>query len=278
MHRLLLALALVLPQPSTPSVVPVHADEMPVGTGPPPIPPVCVGNGIVGLRVQVVYARASSAPDRYADVLPFLREQAGVADAVFHESAAETGGDRRIRFVHEPLCGPVAVEHAVIVPGAVHLFERTKEALRALGHTRPDRLYMVFLDADVIACGIADFDADDRAGPVNTSNVGNRFGVVDAPCWDGAIAAHELMHNLGGVQPSAPNSTGTAHCTDEWDLMCYDDDLIGPVQVTTACADPAHQNRFDCNHDDYFHTDPPPGSYLDTRWNPADNLFLVRRS
>jgi hypothetical protein len=274
---LLAVLALFLPQPSAPPVV-AHSDVLPVGNGPPPIPPVCVGNGTVGLRVQVLYVRGSDQPDRFADVLPELRAHAGVADAVFHESAAETGGDRRIRFVHEPFCGPVAIDDAVVAPGDVHNFDRTVEVLRELGHTRPDRIYLVFLDSPEFWCGIAEFNQDDRPGPVNTANVGNRFGLVTSQCWDGLIAAHELMHTIGGVQPSAPHSEGFAHCTDEWDLMCYDPDGGGPIAVTYVCADPAHQSRFDCNHDDYFHTDPPAGSYLDSHWNPADSLFLVRRS
>src|SRR5205823_7076370 len=66
--------------------------------------------------------------------------------------------------------------------------------------------------------------------------------------------------------------------------MCYDDDSTddgivdttsGTHAITYACADAAHESRFDCNHDDYFHTAPPANSYLATHWDSALNSFLA---
>ena len=82
------------------------------------------------------------------------------------------------------------------------------------------------------------------------------------------------MHNLGGVQLSAPNTSGAFHCIDEYDVMCYQDS----PQTTTRedCPNQARDTtRFDCNHNDYYHTNPAPGSYLATFWNPAGNQFLI---
>jgi hypothetical protein len=82
------------------------------------------------------------------------------------------------------------------------------------------------------------------------------------------------MHNIGGVQLSAPNTSGGWHCVDEWDLMCYSDTPNHPTMVT-RCPDTARNRLFDCNHDDYFHTSPTPGSYLATRWNAANSQYLI---
>ncbi|MFN2591027.1 MAG: hypothetical protein ABR518_09695 [Actinomycetota bacterium] len=56
--------------------------------------------------------------------------------------------------------------------------------------------------------------------------------------------------------------------------MCYDDDGEGPSDVEIVCSDTTHERVLDCNHDDYFSTDPAAGSYLDTHWNLADSSFL----
>jgi hypothetical protein len=106
---------------------------------------------------------------------------------------------------------------------------------------------------------------------------------IDAGCWGLSsttpVEAHEIMHTLGGVQDTSPHSTGQfpspagGHCTDDYDVMCYDDDGSGPVTMSFPCVS-THERRFDCNHDDYFHTSPPAGSYLATHWNTANSAFL----
>ncbi|HEX2039039.1 MAG TPA: VCBS repeat-containing protein [Acidimicrobiales bacterium] len=238
-----------------------------------PITPVCSGDGVDGRRVQVVYARSDDRPDRYPAEAANVSIHARVADAIVLESAREAGGERRIRFVHGANCGPITVANAVMSPAGDDSFTNTVTALRALGHNRTDRLYMVFLDAQPGFCGQGHMPSDERPGPENSANNGNRFGITASNCWNGNTAAHELMHNLGGVQLGAPHTSGAGHCTDEWDRMCYDDE--GAPGVTTVCANSAHDHRFDCNHDDYFHTDPPGGSWLAGHWNTADNQFLL---
>jgi hypothetical protein len=76
------------------------------------------------------------------------------------------------------------------------------------------------------------------------------------------------------VNNDAPNASGSAHCVDEFDVMCYQD--AAGVVMTTNCPDAAHDTRLDCNHDDYYSTDPAPGSYLAKSFNVADNLFLIK--
>ena len=56
--------------------------------------------------------------------------------------------------------------------------------------------------------------------------------------------------------------------------MCYKDSTSAPA-LQYICKDSAHNSRFDCNHDDYYHTNPPAGSYLATKWNTANSVFLI---
>ena len=229
----------------------------------------CDGDGVTGKRVQVLYARASTTPSRYSAYLAAFRQWAADADAYFNASAAQTGGSRRIRFVHDASCKPVVTE-VVLSAWGTEAFGNMISELRAQGFNRTDRKYMVFMDAGVY-CGIADIVNDDSSSKGNKSNTGPHYGRIDSGCWSGTIAAHELMHTLGGVQLSAPHSDGNFHCNDGYDNMC--DHSGHTVQIT--CPDTAGDSLMDCNHDDYFSTNPPANSYLATHWNAANNQFLI---
>jgi hypothetical protein len=169
-------------------------------------------------------------------------------------------------------------------------FGNTVSELAALGYASPSRKYLVWMDAPGPYCGIGETYLDDRDVLDNYNNgrssVPGMFARVDAPCWGSSttpVEAHELVHTLGAVQSSAPHSTGRfpapagGHCTDESDVMCYDDDGKGAAAVTSVCPS-SEERRLDCGDDDYFHTSPAPGSYLDTHWNTANSRFLDHTS
>lgn len=247
----------------------------------------CTGDGVAGNRVQAVYAYAADGSDHYDEIAPFIRLWAGVVDGVFNDSAAETGGVRHVRFVTGPGC-TLDVAKVALSPAGIASLGGTAAELAAQGLDRPDRKYLVWVDAYRF-CGLATVKPDDRPSPDNANNGDGEPGMVariDRGCWGGvnpSIEAHELVHLLGGVQPSAPNANDNFHCTDNADVLCYDDDGVldglvwaqgHQVPLRSVCRI-AHERLLDCGHDDYFHTNPPPGSYLADHWNVAASSFLT---
>ena len=131
----------------------------------------------------------------------------------------------------------------------------------------------MWVDATVY-CGIAQVRTDDSAALTNLNNTRSGYARVDSGCWgrsDHLSELHELFHTLGSVQPTAPHGTAGFHCIDEYDAMCYRD--ATSVTLTYPCAN-ANERLLDCGNDDYFHVNPPAGSYLDTHWNTADSAYL----
>jgi hypothetical protein len=231
----------------------------------------CAGDGRDGNRVQVVYLYEFGEPSRYTDYLGSFRAWAAGVDAIYDASAAETGGSRHIRYVTTPDC-EVDVAEVQVPQNALGTFQSSISALRKLGYNRTDRKYLIFADANRY-CGIGTFVNDTRAGRGNRNNAGPSYGRVDAGCWSAQMAAHQLTHNLGAVLAGAPNASAAGHCTDDYDLMCWRDSTATTVRV--VCPERGHEQRLDCNHDDYFHTDPRPGSHLDRHWNVAESAFLL---
>jgi len=238
----------------------------------------CAGDGTTGYRVEAIYATAGGT-DRYATVAPLIQTSyAPYVEWQYRMSAAETGGEVHVPFVTAAdgsgSC-TLVVRKEVLSSTADDNFSNTISELKARGYNRADRRYMVWMDSNVL-CGIGQIYRDSQPGQTNANNgYYTAFGRVDAGCW-GYAEAHELMHNLGGVQPDAPNATPGFHCRDENDEMCYDDDGSGPVVMQSVCG--ARDGRlFDCNHDDYFLAGvPAASSYLSTHWNTYNSRFLVR--
>jgi hypothetical protein len=232
---------------------------------------VCDGNGQSGYRVEVLYVHGSGNADRYNQYLASFRGWASEVDDIYNTSAAQTGGTRHIRYVTDSGCN-IVVDDVAIDNGALNDFGNSVNAVKALGYNRTDRKYLMFVDTTAL-CGIAYVLIDSQPGQGNANNVGPSFARVDSGCWAGPPAAHELTHAMGAVNSDSPNHTQYGHCTDDYDIMCYQD---GPgTTVRIICPDKAQDNLLDCNHDDYFNTNPPAGSYLATHWNTANNRFLI---
>ncbi|MEP9364811.1 hypothetical protein ABLE68_17740 [Nocardioides sp. CN2-186] len=226
------------------------------------VKPSCTGDGTDGDRVQVLYVHSSAAPPGLGRKRDQILDEVRTVDDVFAASAAKTGGGLRVRWVHGARCVPV-IDDVTVSPAAIKDgWDVMQTELRALGYDRSDRKYLAFTES-TRNCGLSD------------GNVPGSISRVDAPCWPltgTAIAAHELGHGLGAVAGDAPHYSGWGHCNEAADLMCNgeqgDDD-----PVVRTC--PSWQrNWFDCGNDDYFSTDPAPGSYLDSSRNIARSPFL----
>lgn len=234
----------------------------------PAVPVTCEADGRAGNRLQVVYVRGSGRPDRSAEVRDRLRRVVEVANGVVTRSS---DGRRALRVVTDGACA-VDVPRLTVPPEHLGSFGHLAASARAAGLTRSDRKYLLFVD-DNRGCGLAEQYHDDRPGVENRNNDGNMLGAAWLPCWDGLLAAHEVMHLLGGVQPSAPRSTGAwGHCTDGHDVMCYPD---GSGRRVSARCPSSWASLLDCGRDDYFSVAPAAGSYLSRAWNTANNSFLV---
>jgi hypothetical protein len=236
---------------------------------------VCDGDGQTGPRVQVLYARGADVRSHFDAYLPSFRAWAASVDGIVRASALEAGGGRRVRFVTTPGCN-IDVLEVVLVPAGDDAFDAMVQQLRARGHNRTDRKYLVFVDTTAAGiCGLGNMNPDDRPGQANANNSGPMYARIDAGCWNQPqAAAHELFHTMGAVQNSAPNTTGYGHCIDEYDVMCYPDPPLEP-EMRFDCPSVAHDNRLDCSDDDYFDPSPALGSYLASHWNTANNQFLV---
>lgn len=254
--------------------------------GPVPAQPVrCQGTGTDGPRVEVIALRAAGSRVVPADQ---VRRWVGQVEWTVDTSARQWDARRYVLWVTETAADDgcrAVVRDVAISASELGDFGRMVSALRTRGFDRVDRKYLIFA-ADDTYCGLASAPRDDRASAENRADRRTGYARVDKPCWDGgdlgfsSVAAHELLHTLGAVQDSAPNAHGMAHCSDEWDSLCYAD---GGGTMQLRCTDARsstsgagdHNNRLlDCNGDDYFRPSPPAGSYLATHWNVADSRFL----
>jgi len=237
----------------------------------------CFGDGQSGDRVQAIYARASDHTDQYDTIVPYIQKWAAEADAVFDDSAGESGGIRHIRWVTDAACQPTVL-HVIVSPTGDDTLATTIADLTAQGYARTDRKYVVWMDANEL-CGISSYYEDDRS----TDNFNNgdptapaTVSRIDNGCWGlgsqgTSIEAHEIMHALGSVMPTAPHATALGHCTDASDRMCYQD--ASTVVLSNVCPQ-TEEALFDCNKDDYFSAAASPSGYLANHWNTARSSFL----
>lgn len=228
----------------------------PVSPPPPPAYP-CVGDGTSGERIRVYYVhQPGNARNNW---LQLTRNAAAQADAYLFE---RTGQHYRY------LCanGLINVTPLAVSSGSLDAFRR------AVGEARADRFYAAYNEQPPGAGfgGMATGQPD--TGPDPLRHRGPQYSTTIA--FAHTVYVHELGHNLGAVQNTAPHSTGAGHCNDEIDVMCYRDGGPRNQTMRQVCPNP---ERYDCTRDDYWNPNPPPGSYLARNWNTFRSLFLTTR-
>lgn len=237
---------------------------------------VCDGDGTGGKRVQGLYVRGDSQPDRYSQLVGQFQTFAAQIDDIFVEAANRLGGGvRHVRYVHDSACR-AAIANVVIPQSSMATVDTITSAIQARGYNRADRKYLVWYDKD--GCGLAFGNGgDERPGADNPYNAGPHYATVGTGCWSWQASGHELLHNFGAVNGGGPHATSNGHCWDDEDIMCYNDGGIPnpPGQLVKVCPG-APENQVDCLGDDYFNTNPFPGSYLGTHWNTANSQYLIR--
>ena len=249
------------------------------------VPTRCDGNGTSGKRVQLVYVHITGSPSTYAADLPYITQRLvpGANGVLEHSS----NGKRAIRWVTTKQAGGcVPAVLKVTLPKSVNIkgypFDNIGRALQGANAQlrRTDRNYLVLVDTPdhpfgypFSDCGLGEVRYDSSPGVGNRNNSGQGYAMVWSNCWTGLITAHELIHTLGAVQPTAPHKTDNGHCWDGKDDMCYADGSKQKQRL--VCNKPNNFRLLDCKGDDYFSLSPKKGSYLASHWNSATSPFLI---
>lgn len=120
---------------------------------------------------------------------------------------------------------------------------------------------LIQIEPDDSYCGYAYLAPDDRPGPDNAHNQSS-FVAVSRRCLSAYVVAHEFLHSIGAVQPTAPHGTVDFHSTQF--------DIMGKPSSDSCVI----HDKIDCGNDDYFSLSPV--GYLAEHWNSADSVFLAR--
>ncbi|MEP6952905.1 MAG: hypothetical protein ABI950_02440 [Solirubrobacteraceae bacterium] len=243
--------------------------------------------------VKVVYAYAADRTDRSATWTPALQGNASTIDRFLAE---QSGGGRAVGFDMGTSCGPQYLDVTVVpLPrarssylGDVRFDALRDDVLAALGPATGARDVVIMADeiATTSPYGLGEvMPGQDDPGASNPHNDGGLTAAIysmpgsstGVSGWQPTMMLHEITHNLGAVQPSAPHSTPNGHCWDGRDVMCYSDGSTGSQPyTTTACPSVPGTitDVYDCGHDDYYDPAAVPGSYLDTHWNVYRSVFM----
>lgn len=240
-------------------------------------------------RYHAIYALPADAPDRFRQIAGTLQTDAFQASALLEQTYG-----RAIRFDMGTDCGPQYLDISVVrlsqttaqlqsvADTATGTLDAVTDGINAAGFatigpsdtlesaSARDRNYVVWIDgpSPAGACGQATSYDDATRDGSNLNNLGGKVAVV-FPNGSGGFCSsntvrHEIGHNLGALQPVAPNAFDGSHCADAFeDTMCY--------SQAPRVADGRRGQFFDYGNNDYW--DPPRGANLPW-WTANLNRFL----
>lgn len=229
-------------------------------------------------RVVAIYAYPSDAPNRSSTYIPYIRQQFQDSNNLISSTAANFGVSLSLKVACDP-DGQITVKVVQMgFPRSQTDVEPVLNDLGSKGYSVTGQRNWIWFDGDTCGGGVALGFNDDRPGVENSLNNAIGYAISWGNCPYTYIL-HEGTHEMGAVPSSAPHSTGAGHCTDDSDVMCYNDG--GPnagSYRSNVCPGTGLDDFYDCNNDDYFHPNPPVGSYLASHWNIAgcNNLTIVR--
>jgi hemolysin type calcium-binding protein/Big-like domain-containing protein len=239
-------------------------------------------------KIRVIYAYPSDAPNNFSTYANMIQSD---LKADFDAVAAASNSTKSLRFDLGTDCGPEFLDITTVNlprPASYYddFYKIRNDLAAALGSSANKRSYLAYTDriAPHGYGGQGQIIPDDSPGSGNESNIGGLYAFVYYGSWWNytnyyrrLVPLHEIGHNLGAVQQSAPHSSQLWHCFDEYDLMCYNDGgsyFANGGSLTYTCPRVGEDEPWDCNADDYFSPDPPNGSYLSTHWNLYNSVFL----
>jgi hypothetical protein len=230
-------------------------------------------------RYIAIYAHAADRPSRLPALGARLQQDAFAASGVIERQYG-----RAIRFDIGTPCGPDQLDissvqlpltdaelGALAAARGTATFDAVAGALRAAGYgvaendEPAERValrslnFLVWLDAPAPerTCGQGTALIDSTRSDTNLNNFGGKLAVIfrDGSDFCGPdVVRHEIGHNLGALQPDAPNTTDGVHCND-----AFEDTMCG-WEAPKLANGTFNGLWFDYGNDDYW--DPPQGQPL----------------
>ena len=218
-------------------------------------------------RYHAIYAYPADAPSRFAALASDMQTDAFQASGLLERLYG-----RAIRLDMGTSCGPryvdissVRLRHTTaqlqsVVATPNGTYATVLDDLEAAGFPNvsageaPSAFpgadnYLVWLDGPAPpGCGQGAFYGDTRRDAANANDAAGKVALVfrsGTGFCNSNAARHEIGHNIGAVQSSAPHSDGGGHCDDTaGDTMCL---TTGPVD-----GDSFQSLYFDAHTDDYW--------------------------